>query len=87
MSAAHEPVVTDAEADRAYQAHIQWVTDHEHEWAIEAEAEQVDAYNRGGLQAVSPSWLATPDGQAFLEDIRETEAQHAAAEADLEAGS
>jgi hypothetical protein len=48
-------------------------------------AEQADAYNRGGLQAVSPQWLATPDGRNFLDEIRQ--APRAELEPDLEPGA
>lgn len=36
-------------------------------------AEQVDAFNRGGLRAVSPRWLATEDGRHFRAELRQAE--------------
>ena len=48
-------------------------------------AEQVFAYNNGGLQAVSPQWLATQEGRYFLAELRE--AERAEFEAELEAGA
>jgi hypothetical protein len=51
----------------------------------EAYAEEVDAYNRGGLQAVSPEWLKTPDGREFLAEDRA--ADRAEFAADREAGA
>lgn len=50
---------------------------------LEAEQEETWAYNHGGLQAVSPSWLETERGRDFLAGIHEAEQ---AEFADLEAG-
>jgi hypothetical protein len=48
----------------------------------EAAAEEIDAYNRGGLQAVSPGWLRTPDGKQFLAELDAESERNATREAD-----